>query len=63
MYIKAGIKSFLHVSPRCSLLITDYIFGKNVSLPVSDKNFTKNFTCGTHFQFHNHDLFEKVHWN
>ena len=23
----------------------------------------KNFACGTHFHFHNYELFEKGHWN
>ena len=23
----------------------------------------KNLACGVHFQFHNHDLLEKVNWN
>ena len=32
--------------------------GKNVSLI-----FAKNFDWGLHFQEHNHDLFEKTHWN
>ena len=26
-------------------------------------NFTKNFGCGTHFQFYNYNLFEKFHLN
>ena len=34
--------------------------GKNNSFLA---NFTKNFASGAHFQFHNHDLFEKFHWN
>ena len=26
-------------------------------------NFTSNVTCGIYFQSHNHDWFEKAHWN
>ena len=40
---------FLHVSPPCPLLAFRYKFYQNI-------------TCGAHFQFSNHDLFEKVVW-
>ena len=51
------------VSDNIPLLITNHKLGKNVSLIVLDTNFTKNFACGTDFQFDNHDLFGEVSWN
>ena len=51
------------MSQRIPLLTADHIFGKKVSLVVLDTNFTKNFACDAHFQFRNHDLFEKVPWD
>ena len=37
-------------------LIENHILEKR----ISNSFFNKNFACGAHFQFHNHDLFEKV---
>ena len=45
------------------LLIADPIYEKKVFLISLAQNFTKNFDCGTHFQFRNHDSFEKVNWS
>ena len=37
------------------LLITDLTLGKKVVFrQLLDKNFTQNFSCGAHFQFHDH---------
>ena len=44
---------------HCPLLITDHIFGKKVSLIVFRHKVYENLVCGAHFQFNNHDLFEK----
>ena len=52
----------LYVSPPCSLLNTDHIFEKEVSLIVFRHKFYQNFVCGAHFEFSNHHLFEKVVW-
>ena len=51
------------VSPWCPLLITDHIFEKMVSLIVFRHKFYQNLACGPHFQFNNHELFEKVDCN
>ena len=64
--LKRDISRFsfvLRVSPRCQLLITDYVFGKKVSLIIFRHKFYQNLACGAHFQFTNHDLFEKVDWS
>ena len=53
------LKIFLLISPWCPLLIADHIFGKKVSLIVFRHKFYENLVCGAHFQFDNHDLFEK----
>ena len=39
-------------------LIADHILEKSIS-----NSFYTHFASGGHFQFHNHDLFEKAHWN
>ena len=43
-------------------LIADNIMKKSISYSFSIK-LKKNVACGAHFQFHNHDLFEKVYCN
>ena len=40
-----------------------HIFGKMVSLIVVRHQFYQNLACGAHFQFTNHELFEKVDWD
>ena len=39
------------------LSIADHIFRKKVPMII----FTPNSACNTHFQFHNHELFEEGH--
>ena len=43
-------------------LIVDYIL-ENYIFNSLKTNLTQNFDYGAHFQFHNHDLFEKVYQN
>ena len=54
------LKIFLPVSLPCSLLNTDNISEKKVSLIVFIHKIYENLACGVHFQFSNDDLFEKV---
>ena len=56
------LKIFLHVLPPCPLLNTDHKFEKKVPLIVLRHKFYQNLAFGAHFQFSNHDLFEKVVW-
>ena len=56
------LKIFLHVLPPCPLLNTDHKFEKKVRLIVLRHKFYQNLACDAHFQFSNHDLFEKVVW-
>ena len=48
------------LTPPCPLLNTYHIFEKNISLIDFRHKFYQNIACGAHFQFSNHDLFEKV---
>ena len=57
------LNTFLRVSTRCPILITDHIFGKKVSLIVSRHKFYQTLVCGARFLFNNHELIEKVNWN
>ena len=52
----------LTLLPSLDLFITDHIFGKKVYLIVFTHKFYQNLACGTHFQFNNDELFERVDW-
>ena len=54
------LKIFIYVSPPCSVLNTDHILKKKLDLIVFRHKFYQTLACGSHFQFRNHDLFEKV---
>ena len=41
---------------------TNHIFGKRGPVIVFRQKFYQNLACGAHFQFSNHDLYEKVVW-